>query len=739
MGEFLSRAGVRWRVEILQEASAPFGIVGQLTFEAEEALVIDWPRTSKEEVLCGSEATIRLESPGDRTYEDLYSVDPGRIRMDVYREGVLYWSGLLDPEFYEEPYERLSHYVVPLTFSDFGILSRLKYRLSGLQSLSSILDDALDRSQLNYVRLDADAYISTCLGGDKAVPSALSVNSENFVDEDGEECTLSEVLTGIFQPLGLRLVQRSGVLWLYDLNGLYGHGDCREVVWSGSHQTLGVDKVFNNVKLSFSAYGGDGTIIDGSVKYLGGVDPGNVYTGYGVGPMGQDAGVNTYYPDYGSDYQPFGSGGDGRDYYSFSIFRSWSSSDGVGVTKGEKALFFHLEPLFGGEKSDGVCWGFRPGLTGLDSEASSRRLVVVGNSSDPDGRDVVFRSTRRAWLPPLSSGDAARFRLRLELSILFDTRYNPFEESGDDNERGNSDWAGEMCGYLQLPFMARLYDASGVLQRHYTNLSVCTSHSHTGMNGSVLGSWQSGGGDVGCAWLEWYDGEDANHVSACQGWKTNRHAIGLPLQKVRKSLLSVPGGQYLPYPESGGWLEVTLYSGFRSWDFTGRGVVDTSEELGKNLRWQLYKDLKVSVVNNDMQLSSLKVDDVEYSGRLNAHAKEELELETICGTLTSVSPTSKGSYYRSQDLRQVETMNRGGVEDHPEKLLIGTLYSQFASRKTVLSGEMAIESVGLCSYTERNQDGKVFLLCGDRQDVIMDTTEAEIVEYCVDEYEGEEA
>ena len=162
----------------------------------------------------------------------------------------------------------------------------------------------------------------------------------------------------------------------------------------------------------------------------------------------------------------------------------------------------------------------------------------------------------------------------------------------------------------------RLYDASGVLQRHYTNLSVCTSNAHTGMNGSVLGSWQSGGGDVGCAWLEWYDGEDANHVSACQGWKTNRHAIGLPLQKVRKSLLSVPGGQYLPYPESGGWLEVTLYSGFRSWDYTGKGFVETSKELGEKLRWQLYKDLKVSVVNNDMLLSSLKVDDVEYSGRL---------------------------------------------------------------------------------------------------------------------------
>ena len=86
-GEFLSRAGITWRVEILQEADEPFVTVGVLTFEAEEPLVIEWKKTDKEEVLCGSTATIRVESPGDRTYEDLYSIEVGKIRMDVYRAG----------------------------------------------------------------------------------------------------------------------------------------------------------------------------------------------------------------------------------------------------------------------------------------------------------------------------------------------------------------------------------------------------------------------------------------------------------------------------------------------------------------------------------------------------------------------------------------------------------------------------------------------------------------------------
>ena len=86
MGEFLSREGVAWRVEIRQEAPAPFEEVGALTFEANQALTIEWTEKKKEEVVCGSVATIQIESPGDRTYEDLYTIEVGQIRMDAYRK-----------------------------------------------------------------------------------------------------------------------------------------------------------------------------------------------------------------------------------------------------------------------------------------------------------------------------------------------------------------------------------------------------------------------------------------------------------------------------------------------------------------------------------------------------------------------------------------------------------------------------------------------------------------------------
>lgn len=149
-GEFASRAGAAWRVDIMQEADAPFDSAGYLTFPADSPLVIEWPREDKEAAILGSNATLKIISPGDRTYEDLYTIEAGRIRMDVYKDNALYWSGALDPEFYEEPYETASGYEVSLTFSDFGILDRVKYDLAGMQTLRDIIAYALQRAGILY-------------------------------------------------------------------------------------------------------------------------------------------------------------------------------------------------------------------------------------------------------------------------------------------------------------------------------------------------------------------------------------------------------------------------------------------------------------------------------------------------------------------------------------------------------------------------------------------------------------
>ena len=95
----------------------------ELMLRGSEPLVIEWEDKDKEETICSSSATLGLLSPGDRTYTGLYTTKACSTRLDVYRDGALYWSGTLDTETYEEPYTYRQDYEVELTFSDFGELA----------------------------------------------------------------------------------------------------------------------------------------------------------------------------------------------------------------------------------------------------------------------------------------------------------------------------------------------------------------------------------------------------------------------------------------------------------------------------------------------------------------------------------------------------------------------------------------------------------------------------------------
>ena len=63
------------------------------------------------------------------------------------------------------------------------------------------------------------------------------------------------------------------------------------------------------------------------------------------------------------------------------------------------------------------------------------------------------------------------------------------------------------------------------------------------------------------------------------------------------------------------------------------------------------------------------------------------------------------------------------------------LYSQYAERRTTLSGEAQLPTGGVKAYTEQNQGDKLFLMQGEVMDTIADTSEVTIVELRPDEYD----
>lgn len=747
-GEFYSISAVVWRVEIWQEADAEFDKIGVLDVDSDEPLVIEWGNKSKEDVICGSTATLKIISPDDRTYEDLYTIEVGRIRLDVYRNNALYWSGAIDPEFYEEPYDSGSGYTVSLTFSDFGILDRLKYDLSGMKTLREIVQYALNSAGFIYGDIDT-SHISTVFADNYAgiANGGLSVRSENFVDEDGEHSTLYEVLEGILQPLAVRIVQRAGKVYLYDLNGLYTKGKKKAIEWDGNSQTMGTDKVANNVVVSFSPYSSAELFSDEQIEYKAKYDIEHANLTSDSKNDAEYGDYYSYYPDYSDEHRQ----GYNWDYnlIDFTIF---ISDKGEGVKSiGSGCKYFHILPVTGGASEiTGVAYAFRTGGHGGINTGWPRWKIhnSIPHGSLSGGGEIL--TTNRVFLPKLDSTSAKKYRVRIAEEVLLDARYNPLSGSSSGNDDGNDHTVKVCSGFVFIPAKITLYDADGNALYHYSNIEAAAGATK-GHLGYSKGKWVAGADPGGDCWLEYYNPDDLGEDAGIRGWKGNRHCIGRPDGKggrmgteIYESFKKMDDGEYMPYPPAAGYLEVQIQTGILGYDY-GQKVDNcefgsTESQWDRKgiyglLRWCLYKAPKVDVVNNNLIFDDAELEDVEYSGYINKAAKEEISIDTICGTATLVCPTAKGIYHRSSDGEQLQVLQRAGITDHPEKLLIGTLYSQYADRKTLLTGEAVIDG-GLHYYTEINQSDKRFMLMRDTQDVRMDCTKAEYCEFRPDEYDS---
>ena len=760
MGEFLSRAGVAWRVEILQEAATAFGSVGQLTFEADEALVIDWKHADKEEVICGSEATLKIESPGDRTYEDLYTIEVGRIRMDVYRNNALYWSGALDPEFYEEPYEAYNHYVVTLTFSDFGILDRLKYNWAGMRTLYELVTHSVQRT--GVISTIDESLISTCISGNTPMSlNDLKVRSDNFYDEDGEASTLKEVIEGILQPLALKMIQRNGKVYIFDLNGLYMLAASRAIVWAGNSQTMGTDKVYNDVKITWSTYAQSGNLA-----------PTECWTEE-TDPNVSNLNSLTARSYNGSDY---------FTYYYQNDLEGWADATDKGFTiflntEGKNATlsdyfapkFFKVVPQYDGQECEGIAimWpavrGYKVTYSGgYQAQIESRKFGInpaymQGTLNDID--KYIFKSAS-VWIPPVDN--MGKLLLRIKLEMMVDPRFNPFEQAENFMEWcEQKDWQeqwNKRGNYLYIPVTIKFRPLGSNTVYCWDNRSIVATDVSNGIYtvSQSLGAWNIYGGndDRPNVWgyLCYYDPTDREEKSGvANGWASNRQAINPHKKKIASILKNCEAGQYIPYPNFGGaggdlWLEVRG----DGWQISDGGVNLSASQVidsyglfyGDDMRspkcnWILAKLPEIEIMNNVQFDMPIDTDDVEYKAVINESAKESLEIDTICGSSANGVPTARGAYFNANTGNQITQLTRAGRTTQVEELLIGTLYSQYAARHTVLQGEAELNPGTLAVYTEQNQSGKIFMLSGETQDVITDTTEGDYTELSADEYKKE--
>ncbi len=750
MGEFLSVSGVVWRAEILQEADAAFETVGSLEFDADQPLVIEWGNKSKEEVICGATATLKIISPGDRTYEDLYSIDVGRVRLDVYRNNALYWSGCIDTEFYEEPYEQLNGYTVSLSFTDLGVLDRLKYDLANMQTLYDVVSYCIGRCGINCGGID-DSLISTSLtpSGSALSLTDIKVRSDNFYDEDGEALTLGEVIEGILQPLALRMIQRAGKVYIYDINGLYTKATKKQIVWDGSSQTLGVDVVYNNAKITWSTYAQSGNLSPDSCW------PESIETPPNTASMNNANGGSMN----GAKYFSYHYSGNLRDWldatdYGFTI---WLAEQGNNAELDNPNLrFFRIVPQYSGTKCEGiaVCWcaftGYKQGTNpvyyglgkyrkGVTTDALTGFLTDIGS--------VLFKSSP-VWIPPVEN--AGDLHLRVGLDMLLDPRFNPFESAANLMEgEEQKDWYGQFNthgNFVYVPVTIKFQPDGSDTVYVWDNRSIVQREVKYPVNSfyGTCGQWvelTDSETPNAWGWLAYYDAKDRKETSGVLGWKKNRPAINPHTEDMHRLLTNAESGQYIPYPNYGGgggklWVEVRA----GNWQISDGNATlknvnyNNPKSLWDKISLLLFKLPEIEIMNSTQFDKTIDTDDVGYNAQLNSAAKEPIELDTICGTSAEGVPTARGAYFNAATGKQITKLTRAGRTTQTEDLLIGTLYSQFAQRRTTLSGEAQLMYDPIAVYTEANQDGKLFMATEDVQDVRMDCSDAVYVEIRPDEY-----
>ncbi len=749
-GEFCSRTEQMWRVSILLEANTPFAVIGKLDFPAEEPLVIEREEVGKEKPIVGSIATLTLLSPGDRTYEDLYTIAVGKIRMDVYREGELYWSGALDPEFYEEPYATTSDYEVSLTFSDFGILERLKYDMAGMKTLREITQYSLGRSAINYEGLD-EGFISTSLTPDSAAITLadLKVRSDNFYDEDGEALSLRKVLEGIFQPLALRMEQRNGKIWIYDLHGLYTKAQSRLADWQSDDQTMGVDVVYNNAKITWSPYAQSGNLAVDEC-WTKPVNPEFIALN-SLG--GGQSGTSTYY-----------------SYHYSTDLKDWIDAEDAGFTlwvdpNGENldylvdaARYFKIVPQYDGSDAEGVAllWpsvhGYKQSYgssssAGLDYQRRGLNVGYLLTSMATAGQ-IIFKS-KSVWIPPVDK--SGKVQLRILVDMLLDPRFNPFEEASNwGGLSRQKDWQNQwnsQGNFVYLPVTVKFQPEDSETVYCWTNQDIVSRQVSSPVRhlSGTLGEWvefDTTQDEDPSVWgyFAYYDSDDHQSRAGVGGWKKNRPAINPHKQQLVTTLKKIDDGQYIPYPTFGGrggrlWVELRS----RNWTICdgGNNFSKKNTDLWSKVMWIMMALPEVEIVNNNLFDRTISTEDIEYKAELNGAAKEPIEIDTICGSNSEAVPTARGAYFSVASGKQITKLSRAGRTTQIEELLIGTLYSQFADRRTRLSGTTTLYAGGVATFQEAAQAGKIFLLSGSVENPQDGTSETSLVELRPDEYDKE--
>lgn len=728
--EFYDRKDRKYRVEISQTAETPYTPVEVEL--ASDPLTIEWNEVSKLDPVRGSGATLRLISMSDRQFYDMYSVDYGVIELNVYREetdrltGMLemkyYWSGTLDPELFSEPYAYLDRYVSELTFVDFAVLDYAKWDCEGMMTIEQAITKCVHALRIDCVGLPRVYNISTTANlsnGNLLEVKQCTISANNFYTEDEDAFTMREVLEEILRPFALQIVQRNGQLFIYDCNALCDLSP-EQIDWYSDDSALEVDKVYNNAVVKYSP-----ADIQKILEVE--IDPSNIFDSFGL--------HKTMYGLVKDEKEP-------TNWFTLN----WGLSgkfDKFELKNG--ASLFRIDPSYSGSKEAGFLWGASfPDASETAGWWPNKPFGVLQDGwiwpENPCKSIVAFDKVH------IKGGDSANTTdILISLDLLFDPRSNPFENADlyiNPNDTAAYDDMKKSAVYVYLPVAISLWSEEGVCKYRYSNNIKRLNHAVA--TPEELRDYEVRWYEVSDeseiykypSWLSYYEKSLAK-TSALGGWISNKkvynpgdyHDEKLTEQEERRN-----NGEYIPLPPEAGYLKIEILAGILLCNDFGIVLKPSAHQsrYEPTHGWLAYKDLKVRYVPKYGPDDDYENSDYEVTGYINKSAREELSIDTVIGTAGNTI-MARGDILDNGGTRIVE-FTRGKYKNRLEQLLIGTAYSQYATRKNVLSGTIeSPERFGVLS--DATIDGK-YMVVSEVQNVEDATSEIKAIEVVADQYEG---
>lgn len=147
------------------------------------------------EAVRGTSLELSIETCFDGDLREFYTTDRKKFWVEVYRSGVLFWSGHILPELYSEPYISVP-FDVSVTASDgLGLLKNIPFGLSGKRSVFDVIKYCCEQTGLVLNYVFASKLLATGMSGVASVYTQAFVDCNAFDDADCYEALEKVLIT----------------------------------------------------------------------------------------------------------------------------------------------------------------------------------------------------------------------------------------------------------------------------------------------------------------------------------------------------------------------------------------------------------------------------------------------------------------------------------------------------------------------------------------------------------------